>query len=86
MTPIESLVLNSKRVEALTGCVATAMAQVMNYHRWPKSACEKIPAYKYPYNDDTLSLDELPQRTFNWDLMKTDMTMAHLMRCAVSRF
>jgi len=66
---------------ALTGCVATAMAQVMNYHRWPKAACEKIPAYKYPYNDDTLSLDELPQRTFNWDLMKTDMTeVAHLMR------
>ncbi len=66
---------------ALTGCVATAMAQVMNHHRWPEAACEKIPAYKYPYNRDTLSLDELPQRIFNWDLMKTDMTeVAHLMR------
>lgn len=67
--------------KALTGCVATAMAQVMNYHRWPNEACEKIPAYKYPYNKDTLSLDELPPTTFDWELMKTDLTeVAKLMQ------
>ena len=66
---------------ALTGCVATAMAQVMNFHRWPNEACEKIPAYKYPYNKDTLSLDELPPTTFDWELMKTDLTeVAKLMQ------
>ena len=29
----------------LTGCVATAMAMVMNYYQWPKEACTEIPAY-----------------------------------------
>ena len=28
-----------------TGCVATAMAMVMNYYQWPKEACTEIPAY-----------------------------------------
>lgn len=29
-----------------TGCVATALAQVMNYHKWPKEATTEIPGYK----------------------------------------
>lgn len=30
---------------AVTGCVATAMAQVMYYHKWPASISQTIPAY-----------------------------------------
>jgi len=30
---------------AATGCVATAMAQVMNYHKWPNTISQAIPAY-----------------------------------------
>ncbi|MBQ0114363.1 MAG: C10 family peptidase, partial [Bacteroidales bacterium] len=30
---------------AATGCVATAMAQVMSYYRWPATVSENIPAY-----------------------------------------
>ena len=30
---------------AVTGCVATAMAQVMYYHKWPTSISYSIPAY-----------------------------------------
>ena len=30
---------------AVTGCVATAMAQVMYYHKWPTSISQTIPAY-----------------------------------------
>jgi len=29
----------------MTGCVATAMAQVMYYHQWPKQTVAEIPAY-----------------------------------------
>ena len=29
---------------SVTGCVATAMAQVMYYHKWPQSATTAIPA------------------------------------------
>ena len=29
----------------LTGCVATAMAQIMYYHKWPNQTLETIPAY-----------------------------------------
>ena len=30
---------------SFTGCVATAMAQVMNYHKWPEVTKSDIPAY-----------------------------------------
>lgn len=50
-----------------TGCVATAMAQVMNYHQWPQSATTAIPGYtSYSYK---LSLSSLPAVTFDWNNM-----------------
>lgn len=30
---------------SVTGCVATAMAQVMNYHQWPAATTAEIPGY-----------------------------------------
>ena len=30
-----------------TGCVATAMAQIMNYHQWPKTIRQTIPGYNH---------------------------------------
>lgn len=67
---------------ALTGCVATAMAQVMYYHRWPQAACEKIPAHTFPNGKEgDMTLDELPQTTFDWNRMATDLSeVAKLMR------
>ena len=32
-------------VKGVTGCVATAMGQVMYYHRWPNKPTKNIPAY-----------------------------------------
>ena len=56
-----------------TGCVATAMAQVMNYHQWPKTACQEIPAYDtktaYQNQEKVWHLDALPSTTFDWDNM-----------------
>jgi len=51
----------------VTGCVATAMAQVMYYHKWPQNATS-IPGYDYSYG----SLDALSSTTFNWDVMQDD--------------
>lgn len=52
----------------VTGCTATAMAQVINFHRCPSGQTPSIPSYK-PKNF-TEALPSLPPTTFNWDLMK----------------
>ena len=44
-----------------TGCVATAMAQVMYFWKWPQEACKDIPAYS--------NRQALPATTFKWDDM-----------------
>jgi len=49
-----------------TGCVATAMAMVMNYHQWPKKA-KAISQYKLW--DDTV-VEALPETTFDWKNIK----------------
>lgn len=59
---------------ALTGCVATAMAQVMNYHQWPKEECQSIPAHSIPYLEGSIDLEELPSTTFDWKNMLNDYT------------
>ena len=48
-----------------TGCVATAMAQVMYHNQWPIAATTAIPAYTW--NGYSL---ELPATTFDWDHMQ----------------
>lgn len=51
-----------------TGCVATAIAQVMFYWRWPQDATAKIPAYTV--SDNMLSGSSLEPTTFDWSKMK----------------
>lgn len=53
-------------VRTVTGCVATSMAQLMNYHQWPKVATP-IPAYTT--NTCSISRPELSSTVFSWDLM-----------------
>ena len=57
----------------LTGCVATAMAMIMNYYRWPKDACTEIPAYDITTAHENVEkvwhIDALPPTTFDWDNM-----------------
>ena len=56
-----------------TGCVATAMAMVMNYYQWPKEACTEIPAYDLTTAHENVEkvwhIDALPPTTFDWDNM-----------------
>ena len=67
--------------QSQTGCTATAMAQVMNYHQWPKDATQAIPAYDYvvdnlqkdprkPKVTENFRTDELPPITFDWNNMR----------------
>ena len=53
-----------------TGCVATAIAQVMYYYKWPQHSPE-IRSYT-PRNNDLAGefQEELPATDFDWSLMK----------------
>lgn len=59
----------------LTGCLATAMAQVMNYWQFPESV-EEIPGYD-PWSDYLFgpTTQTLPKTTFDWNVLsKNDKT------------
>ena len=49
------------------GCTATAMAQVMRYHRFPRQQTNAIPAYYVSTLGKTMP--ELPATTFDWSKM-----------------
>ena len=51
----------------VTGCVATAMAQVIGYHRYPSQTIQKIPAYKT--KSAGIEVDAIPVTTIDWDQM-----------------
>ena len=63
---------------SLTGCVATAMAQVMKYYEWPQEACTNIPGYtsgvEYSNITPAGNLSELPSVKFDWVNMKDSYT------------
>ena len=52
----------------VTGCVATAVAQVMYFHKWPQQQVPAIPSYSL---NRTINIHELPATTFEWNKMKT---------------
>ena len=53
-----------------TGCVATAMAQVMYYNQWPTAATAAIPSYSW----QGYTIGGLPATTFDWANMKLNYT------------
>ncbi|MCM1452816.1 MAG: C10 family peptidase [Clostridium sp.] len=48
---------------SVTGCVATAMAQVVNYHKWPASTGQGT--HSYTWNGSTLAFD-YSSTAFDW--------------------
>ena len=56
-----------------TGCIATAMAQVLKYYQWPKTLPNGLPAYETidDCSDENLTwhIDSLPPVIFDWDNM-----------------
>ena len=57
----------STNLTCVTGCVATAMAQVFNYHKWPEH-CPALPSYRT--NKENIYVPSLPATDFKWSLMK----------------
>lgn len=52
---------NNTTIHYYTGCVNTAMAQLMRYHQWPQDYTVTIPEH--------FGQPELPPTTFDWDEM-----------------
>ena len=52
---------------AVVGCVATAIAQVMYYWKWPAQPSKTIPAYIT--EELSISMPSLPRINFNWNAM-----------------
>ena len=66
---------------AYTGCVATSMSQIMNFHKYPEQTTQVIPSYQFTYSDgnynyNTVTMDELPITTFDWAHMRDTYTGA----------
>lgn len=56
---------------AVTGCVATAMAQMMAYYQHPKQLLEDIPAYSRNWYGNTVSVPTISkdEGVYDWDNM-----------------
>ncbi len=70
----------------VTGCVATAMAQIMYYHQWPTSTSKTIPSY----TKNNITYSSLSTTTFNWSAMKdyypdTETSTTNTANAAVAR-
>lgn len=61
----------STSTRCVTGCVATAMAQVINYHKYPASTTATIPAYT---SNASISLDAIAPTTIDWVNMLDNYT------------
>lgn len=62
---------------AVTGCVATAMAQIMYTLKWPQTETTAIPAYSY----NGKVMPELPPTSFDWDHMTEDDIARLMLYC-----
>lgn len=65
IAPYNALCPEVSGERSVTGCVATAMAQVMNYHKWPLRG---TGTHQYTWHQQTLSMD-FSQVEFQWDKM-----------------
>ncbi len=74
MTPIyEGAVPEWQGQQCLVGCMAVAMAQVMNYYKWPKSVPNGLPGYDIRSKNGSdvkiWHIDSLEAVSFDWDNM-----------------
>ena len=56
---------------SVTGCVATAMAQIMYYHKWPVAETKAIPAYQMSNGELIAGANSV---TLDWDAMQSTYT------------
>lgn len=65
-----------------TGCVATAMAQIINYHKWPQSQTASIDAYIT--ESSGINMPALEPTSFNWSNMTEDDIARLMLYCGQS--
>ncbi len=53
---------------SVTGCVATAMAQIMFYHKWPQNMLAK-PIAAYTTKTKQIQCEALESTSFEWEVM-----------------
>ncbi len=73
-----------------TGCVATALAQVMFHHRWPKTGTGSA-SYEWIVNEESLGTlsSDFSQHSYNYDAMRLDYSTSSFSEnsaTAVSQF
>ena len=61
----------------VTGCVATAMSQIMYYYKYPAKTTANIPSYTYEVDGKRIKVDALSASTFDWDNMKTNYSLSY---------
>ena len=65
-------------LNCVTGCVATAMAQIMNYYKYPTATVAEIPSYRITYRgsngtEDVVDFPVIPANTtIDWRNMRDD--------------
>jgi hypothetical protein len=64
-------VINGQR--CVTGCVATAIGIIMNYHRWPERGTGELPSYSYNYKgvENTVEGHSLGH-SYDWEAMNRE--------------
>lgn len=65
-----------------TGCVATAMAQIINYNKWPQGQTKAVDAYVT--STLGISMPQLEPTTFDWDNMTDDDIARLILYCGQS--
>lgn len=78
-TPYNNLCPRIDGTKTVTGCVATAVAQLMYYHKWPQTACAAIDGYETTTLDKNkadyeLTVSGLEATTFAWSDMIANYT------------
>ena len=64
-----------------TGCVATAMAQIINYKKWPQGQTTSVEAYT---TENGISMPALESTSFNWENMSDDDIARLMLYCGQS--
>lgn len=67
--PYNGMCPSDKGGQCVTGCVATAMAIVMQYNKWPKSV-GIIDGYSSDANKYRINMPDLPATTFDYNHLK----------------
>ena len=65
---------NNHTYKCVTGCAATAMAQVMNYHKYPEKGTGSV-SYDIHYNNDAFTItfaEDFSQSVYDWGNMLDD--------------